>query len=144
MLTNIYLKEGKILLSCCGRQFYAAEKVVLPKKDKLYRCLEYGHCPHCGVRVSRLIEQDFNYEIYVKEKRGIKALRAFEKAVLQRKRYLETSGSGTKSGENYYFGAFKKTRRLDDNNQPIYVQLRKNFNNKSEVLGDVITYYSKL
>lgn len=132
------------MLSCCGRQFYAAEKVVLPKKGRLYRCLEYGHCPHCGTRVSRFIEQDSNYEIYIKERRGIKALRAFEKAVAQRKRFLETAAYGTKSGENYYFGDFKKTNRFDSNNQPIYVQLRKNFNNKSEILGDVVTYYSKL
>ncbi len=132
------------MLSCCGRQFYAAEKIVLPKKTKLYRCLEYGHCPNCGTRVSRLIEQERDYEIFVKEKRGIKALRAFEKAVKQRKRYIESVGKGTKTQENYYYGAFKKTARFDSNNQPIYVQLRKNFNNKSEVLGDVVTYYSKI
>ena len=74
------------MLACCGKQFYAAEKVVLPKKGMLYRCLEYGHCPHCGNRVSRLIEQDTNYEIFVKERHGIKALRAFEKAKSQRKK----------------------------------------------------------
>lgn len=133
------------MLTCCGKQFYAAEKIVLPKKDKLYRCLEYGHCPHCGTRVSKLIEQAKNYEVFSKERHGIKALRAYEKAVNQRKRFLEQSGSyGSKSGENYYFGTFKKTNRKDEYNQPIYIQLRKNFNNKTEVLGDVTTYYSKI
>lgn len=132
------------MLLCCGRQFYAAEKIILPKRDKIYRCLEYGHCPHCGSRVSRLIEQNKNYEIFIKEKRGIQALRAFEKAVMQREKYLKSVNFGTKSNENYYYGSFKKTRKFDDNNQPIYLQLRKNFNNKVEFLGEVVTHYSKI
>ncbi|MBQ2645204.1 hypothetical protein IJG14_06510 [bacterium] len=132
------------MLLCCGKQFYAAEKIILPKKDKLYRCLEFGHCPHCGVRVARLIEQNIDYDIVVKEKRGIQALRLFEKAVIQKKRYLESLTLGSKSSENFYYGDFKKTKRKDEYNNPIYVQLRKNFNNKSEILGEVITHYSKI
>ncbi|MCR5261566.1 MAG: hypothetical protein K6C94_06970 [Candidatus Gastranaerophilales bacterium] len=133
------------MLLCCGRQFFAAEKVVLPKKDKLYRCLEFGFCPNCSTRVSRLIEQDKNYEITVKERRGIKALRAYEKAVAQRNRFLkQTCLTGSKTSENFYFGDFRKTKRLDENNQPIFLQLKKNFNNKTEVLGEVTTYYYKI
>lgn len=132
------------MLLCCGKQFYAAEKIMLPKKDKLYRCLEFGHCPNCGTRVARLVEQDKNYEIFVKEKRGIKALRVFEKAVLQREKYLNFCVYGTKSNENYYYGCFKKTNRFDNHNQPIYLQFKKNFNNKTELLGEVVTYYSKI
>lgn len=132
------------MLLCCGRQFYAAEKIMLPKRDKLYRCLEFGHCPNCGTRVSRLIEQDKNYEIFIKEKRGIKALRAFEKAVMQREKHLNANACGTKSNENYCYGCFKKTNRFDSHNQPIYLQLKKNFNNKAELMGEVVTYYSKI
>lgn len=132
------------MLSCCGQHFYAAEKIVLPKKDKLYRCLEYGHCPNCGIRVSRLIEQSVNYEVTVKERRGVKALRAYEKAQIQHERNMESVKNGTWNGENYYFGAYRKTSRFDSHNQPIYVQLRKNFNNKTELLGDVVTRYSKI
>lgn len=132
------------MLSCCGRQFYAAEKILLPVRAKLYRCLEYGHCPNCATAVSRLIEQDKDYYIEVKDRRGRKADRAYEKAVLQRKRYLETVPKGTKSGENFYYGDFKKTRRFDENNQPVYVQLLRNFNNKTEILGEVVTHYQKI
>lgn len=133
------------MLTCCGKQFFAAEKIVLPKKDKIYRCLEYGHCPNCGTRVSRLVEQDKNYEITVKERHGIKALRAYEKAVALRNRFLEQNGiHGSKTAENYFFGDFRKTKRKDEHNQFIYVQLRKNFNNKTEELGDVVTHYSKI
>lgn len=110
----------------------------------LYRCLEYGHCPNCGTRVSRLVEQDYSYEIFVKEKRGIQALRAYEKAVKQRKKHLDSKGSGSKSNENFYFGSFKKTKRFDENNLPVYVQLKKNFNNKTEILGEVVTNYYKI
>lgn len=132
------------MLSCCGRQFYAAEKILLPARGKLYRCLEYGHCPNCATAVSRLIEQDKRYEIKAQDRRGKKADRAYEKAVIQRKRHLETVPQGTKSGENFFYGDFRKTSRLDENNQPIYVQLRRNFNNKAEVLGEVLTHYSKI
>ena len=132
------------MLSCCGRQFYAAEKILLPTRGKLYRCLEYGHCPNCSAAVSRLIEQDKNYDIQVKDRHGRKADSAYEKAIKQRKKYLATVPKGTKSGENFYYGDFKKTRRVDENNQPIYVQLRRNFNNKTEVLGDVVTHYQKI
>ena len=132
------------MLLCCGMRFFSAEKIVLPQKDKLYRCLEYGFCPHCGCKVSRLIEQDKNYNIRIKERRGIKAQSAYEKALLQRKKYLETAAYGSKIAENFFYGDFKKTRRKDDHNQPVYVQVRKNFNNKSEILGDVVTLYSKI
>ena len=132
------------MLSCCGRQFYAAEKILLPTRGKLYRCLEYGHCPNCATAVSRLIEQDRNYDIQAKDCRGRKADRAYEKSISQRKRYLETVPQGTKSGENFYYGDFRKTRRFDENNQPVYVQLRKNFNNKTEILGEVVTHYQKI
>lgn len=132
------------MLSCCGRQFYAAEKILLPARGKLYRCLEYGHCPNCATAVSRLIEQDKNYDVTAKDRHGKKADRAYEKAVLQREKYLESVPKGTKTGENFYYGDFKKTNRLDENNQPIYVQLRRNFNNKTEILGDVVTHYSKI
>jgi len=133
------------MLLCCGRQFFAAEKVILPKKDKLYRCLEFGFCPNCGTRVSRFIEQDKNYEVTIKERRGIKALRAYEKAVLQHNRFFgQSSKTGSKAAENFYFGDFRRTKRLDENNQPIYLQLKKNFNNKTEILGEVATYYYKI
>lgn len=133
------------MLLCCGKQFFAAEKIILPKNDKLYRCLEFGFCPNCGTRVSRFIEQDKDYQVNVKERRGIKALRAYEKAVLQHNRFVkQTCKTGSKASENFYFGAFRKTKRFDEHNQPIYVQLKKNFNNKTENLGDVITHYSKI
>lgn len=132
------------MLSCCGLRFYAAEKIVLPKKDKLYRALEFAYCPNCNAPSVRFVEQDYNYDIHIKEQRGIKALRLYEKCRKQREKYLATVISGTKAGQNYYYGTFKKTKRFDEMKQPIYVQVRKNFNNQAEELGDVITHYFKL
>jgi len=131
------------VLVCCGLQFFAAEKIILPQKDMLYRCLEYGFCPNCGTKVARLIEQDYSYEIFIKESRGIKALRQFEKALKQREK-MKSVRQGSKIAENYYYGDFRKTRKKDSNNQPIYLQIRKNFNNKSEILGEIVTHYSKI
>ena len=131
------------MLVCCGLQFFAAKKIILPQKDMLYRCLEYGFCPSCGTDVARLVEQNHSYEIFVKEARGIKAKRFFEKALKQREK-MKFVFQGSKIAENYYYGDFRKTRRKDANNQPIYLQIKKNFNNKSEILGEVITHYSKI
>ena len=131
------------MLVCCGLQFFAAEKIILPQKNMLYRCLEYGFCPKCGVRVARLVEQNHSYEIFVKNFHGIKALRAFEKA-MKYKNKIQSCKYASKVSENYYFGDFRKTRRKDSNNQPIYLQLKRNFNNKTEILGEVVTTYSKI
>jgi len=131
------------VLVCCGLQFFAAKKIILPQRDMLYRCLEYGFCPSCGTDVARLIEQNHSYEIFVKEARGIKALRLFEKALKQREK-MKLTFQGTKIAENFYYGDFRKTRRKDANNQPIYLQIKKNFNNKSEILGEIVTHYSKI
>jgi prolyl oligopeptidase PreP (S9A serine peptidase family) len=133
------------MLSCCGKHFYAAEKIMLPLKNgMIYRCLEYGHCPNCYSPVSRLIEQNKKYDVFVKDRRGQKADSAYDKAIKQRKKFLEQVNFGSKSNQNFSYGDFKKTKRFDENNQPIYLQLRKNFNNHSEILGEVITHYSKI
>lgn len=131
------------MLVCCGLQFFATEKIILPQKDLLYRCLEYGFCPKCGTKTARLVEQNYSYEVFIKEFHGIKALRAFEKALKQKEK-SQIIFQGSKSNENYFYGDFKKTRKKDSNNQPVYLQIRKNFNNKSQILGEVVTYYSKL
>lgn len=131
------------MLVCCGLQFFAAKKIILPQRDMLYRCLEYGFCPSCGTDVARLVEQNRSYEIFVKEARGIKAKRIFEKALIQNEK-MKASFQGSKIAENYYYGDFRKTRRKDANNQPIYLQIKKNFNNKSEILGEIVTHYSKI
>lgn len=129
------------MLKCCGVAFFAARKIVLPKKDKMYRCLEFGYCPNCGIPVSRLVEQDFDYGVFIKELRGIKALRSFEKAL---KIYENNKVKfGTKSNQNYYYGFYKKSALKDENNEPIYIEYRKNFNNVAEKIGIVKTNYIK-
>ena len=63
------------------------------------------------------------------------ALSAFEKTLEN----LSHIKSGTKSYQNFYYGDFKKTDQTDERGNPIYLQLKKNFNNDTEVIGKVRT-----
>ncbi|MGN0192620.1 MAG: hypothetical protein ACI4CY_03740 [Candidatus Gastranaerophilaceae bacterium] len=130
------------MLKCCGRTFSAARKIVLPENDKMYRCLEFGYCPNCRTTVSRLVEQDENYEVSVREMRGIKALRAYEKALARQN--AEKSRFGSASNQNYYYGFYKKSRQKDENNLPVYFEYRVNFNNVAEKIGKITTKCIKI
>lgn len=130
------------MLFCCSRHFMPEKKIVLPPENKLYRCLEFGYCPHCKIAVSRLIEQTKDYNTLVTQKTRGRALRALERALVERIHFVEKIRYGTKSNEHYYFGDYRRTRRRDTRNNTIYEQLKRNFNGKTEILGEVTTIYS--
>lgn len=132
------------MLFCCSQLFAAQRRIVLPARNHLYRCFEYAQCPHCGKDVSRLVTQDFNYEVTAKVRKGVKALRELNKAIAEKARHDAVIRHGTNSNQNFYYGTFKKTRRLDERSNPIYVQQRCNFNNQVQDLGDVVTRYYSL
>ena len=46
---------------------------------------------------------------------------------------------GSKSNQNVYYGDFRKTRKKDKNGNPVYLQLRKNFNGDYEILNEIQT-----
>ena len=77
---------------------------------------------------------------YKKELSGVKAYRAYTKTIEK----VAIQQQGNKSAQNYYYGDFKKTREKDKNGNPIYIQLRKNFNNDFEILNKIETRVTKI
>lgn len=132
------------MLRCCSVNFEAQRKIVLPAKGWLYRCLEFGVCPHCGVKVSRLIRQDSSYEVTVVQRSGIKALRELQKAIKEREKADALLKFGTFSRQNYYYGSFRVTSRLDERGNKICIQRRVNFNGTAIDLNEVKTRYYSL
>jgi hypothetical protein len=65
---------------------------------------------------------------------------AFEKVI----RSLRSEKCGTKTNQNFYFGDYKVTKKKDANGNPVYLQLRRNFNDEAEILGEVNTVVYKL
>ena len=122
------------MLFCCNCRFVGRYFHVLSNTRDFYRKIEFGICPKCGVY------KFLDYRVIsgnVKEKKlsGRKATLAFEKII----RKLSLMKHGTKSNQNFYYGDFKATKRKDSFGNTIYMQLRKNFNNEEEILGEVVT-----
>ena len=127
------------MLICCNRHFRGGYYRVLSNKQDFYRRVEYGICPCCGVY------RFFDFRIVQgKEKRkslsGKDAELAFEKVI----RTLRAEKYGTKANQNFHFGDFKITGKKDENGNPVYIQLRRNFNNEAEILGEVNTVVYRL
>lgn len=131
------------MLFCCSSYFKPEIKLLLPSKDKLYRCFEFGHCPKCNSAVSRTIEQSLNFVIHVKQKTRFRALKELKQAQKEHIAFIKNTRFGTKTNENFYYGDFKKTNKKDYKGNRIYKALRRNFNGKSEYLEEVKTYYAK-
>lgn len=126
------------MIRCCNSFFKGFFRYVL-NSNSFYRRIEYGICPICGIEVFRDYKQyPDGFEIW-KDFRGEKAKTKYNrwKAILNNTKY------GSYSNQNYYFGDYKKVNRK--NLSPVYIQLKKNFNNQSEIIGEVKTkiYYGK-
>ena len=127
------------MLFCCNCRFIGRFFRVLSNTNDFYRKIEFGVCPKCGTN------QFSDYRIImgkVKQKihSGKSAFNAFEKFLDK----LSPIKMGTKSKQNYYYGDFKLTRKKDSFGNPIYLQLRKNFNNVTEILGEVDTRVTRI
>ncbi len=125
------------MLICCNRLFQGGFHYVVSNTADFYRRLEFGICPNCGVykfRDYRIIKDVVRDKILS----GKEAESAFEK-FSQRLKDLK---HGIKTNQNYHYGDFKATARKDENGNPIYLQLRKNFNGDAEILGEIKTKVS--
>ncbi len=123
------------MLFCCNAHFVSSFSYVLLNTNSTYRKIEFGVCPICGC---------FKFKDYIQSYNGNEKVKLLSgKAANDRLNYwkkrLKNVKQGTKSRQNTYYGDFQKTNRKDENGNPIYLQLRKNFNNQSEVIGEVKT-----
>ena len=123
------------MLECCNRRFAGGFSRVLVNSRDFYRKVEYGICPHCGCQKLRELRQVMGGSVRERLLSGREAETRYEKVV----KNLSEIKHGNFANQNFYYGDFKKTRRKDEFGNPIYLQLRKNFNNDVEVLGEVRT-----
>ena len=123
------------MLGCCNSLFKESFSYVLLSTKYFYRKIEYGICPQCGC----LKFKDFQITNTGEEKVTYSTGKHASQKMEYWRKKLNNTKYGSKSNQNVYYGDFKKTNRLDENNIPIYQQLRKNFNGQSEVIGEVQT-----
>ncbi len=128
------------MLVCCNRGFRGIFRRVLAMRTDFYRRVEFGICPVCGSYKYIDYREFYNGQESVKELSGKEAEHAYEK--IEEKLKYEKYGS--KSNQNFCFGDFRKTTRQDKNGNPVYLQLKKNFNNEEQVLGVVETRVYKI
>ena len=126
------------MLNCCNYRFRGGYFYVLANKKDFYRRIEFGICPQCG------IYKFLDYKIICgKEKTRTLSGKFAEETFRKICKKLQNEKQGSKSDSNYYYGDFKiikdkKTKKLT------YLQLRKNFNNDTEILGEVETKIYKV
>lgn len=125
------------MLFCCNKHYTGSFSRVLVNNSALYRRVEFGTCPNCNVIKYREYIQFENGLEKVKDLSGDKAMNAYNKMCSR----LKNTVQGSKTNQNVYYGDFKKTRRKDANGNPIYLQVRKNFNNQTEILNQIKTAY---
>lgn len=123
------------MIECCNAFYNASFSYVLFSGQNYYRRLEFGICQNCGCLKFKDFIIDNNGNEKVKIYTG---KHASQKLEMWRKK-IRNSKHGSKSNQNVYYGDFRKTNKVDENNLPIYQQLRKNFNGQSEVIGEVQT-----
>lgn len=129
------------MIECCNRFYNGSFSYVLFSSEYYYRHIEFGVCPNPECAQAKFKDFRISYDgtedvkVYLGKK-------AFEKYEYWRKKIAKIK-QGTKGNQNVYYGDFRKTNRKDDAGNTIYLQLRTNFNDESEVIGEIRTkvYY---
>ncbi len=123
------------MLTCCNRHFKANFSYILNNSKYFYRAIEFAYCPNCHTAKFKDYVQFEDGSDFAKELSGKKAILTYEKWLKK----INSQKYCSFANQNVYYGDFKKTNRKDLNGLPIYIQLRKNFNNQSEILNVVET-----
>lgn len=121
------------MLSCCNSHFSGTFFYVVSHKP--YRTLEYGICPVCGVEKFRDYKQYANGIEKIKEFKGLAATDEF----IKWRGLIRSIEKEIFFGGDVCYGQGVKTQKKDNCSNPIYKQLRKNFYNQSETIGEVKT-----
>ena len=127
------------MLNCCNCDFRGSYCHVLCNRENFYRRIEYGICPKCNV-VKFLDYRLVNGKEKIKILSGVSAENTFNKIYTK----IVTEQNCSKSNQNFYYGDFKSTGKKDLNGNPVYLQLRKNFNGEADILGEVKTKVIKI
>ena len=125
------------MIECCNRFYNGQFSYVLFSSEYYYRHLEFGICNNPNCNQAKFKDFIITYNGTEKSK-VYTGKKAFEKFEYWRKK-LAKIRQGSKENQNVYYGDFQKTNRKDSNGNCIYLQLRKNFNDQSEVIGEIKT-----
>ena len=123
------------MLSCCNHYFNGSFSRVILNTSSNYYKVEFGTCPICNVVKFKEYKQYFDGTDSLKEYSGVIA-EAKLRALIKR---LEDMPCGSWTKQNLWYGDFMKTNRTDAQGNPIYLQLRRNFNGQYEVLNEIYT-----
>ena len=123
------------MIFCCNHPFRGSFSYVLFSTKDTSQRVEFGICPKCGCLIFK--ETSYNYDgtDTAKYRTGKKAL---QKLDYWRKK-VNNVKHGTKGNQNVYYGDFQKSNKIDENGNPVYLQLRRNFNDQREVIGEIKT-----
>lgn len=132
------------MLSCCAKNFTASYRfAVFPKEGELFKKIEFSYCPHCDNAVYKEIITLPNGEINeTPQQKGIKAEEEFAKAKFNRLNFLERLKQGSKANQNWFYGDCKKSNKKDERGNPVWLQLKRNFNGEAKVLGEAPVVYA--
>lgn len=126
---------GDILITCCNTRFRGYFSYVLKNNENFYRRISYGICPICNTAKFTDYKWFSDGNIIIKEFKGKKAKNRFERW----KTILSNIKQGTQFNQSFHYGDCKFGGKKDKNGIPIYKQLRRDFNNNYEIIGDVLT-----
>ncbi|HIU85483.1 TPA: hypothetical protein IAD52_00755 [Candidatus Spyradomonas excrementavium] len=123
---------------CCGERLRVTRLVF--NTNGYYKRVDFGFCQGCGTA---------HTFVYVISKGGRERERKFSgsTAIKEFKKYQRLKNNirqGTRNNQNVCYGDFLKTRKVDANGFPVYLQIRRDFNNQYEVLNQVETIYSTM
>ena len=128
------------MLKCCNTSFRGVYRFVVQNNSNGYRRVEFGICPKCGSYSYLDYKENANDGVKIKSLHGKEALSKFNSW----EKHLTSQKHGSFVNQNVHYGEFRKTRRRDENGNPIYLQLRKNFNNEVEVLNEIRTHTASI
>ena len=124
-----------LLCPHCKKHYTASQSFFIEPSNFKFKKIHFLKCPRCQEKIYKEITVSFKDEIAYRIHFGKKAEKLFNRALFNRLVFLEKISQGTKSNQNWYYGDFEKTNKKDEKGNPIYLQLKKNFNGQITVLG---------
>lgn len=123
---------------CCGERLKVSRLIF--NANGHYKRVDFGFCQECGTAHTLVYVMSKDGSDREKRFSGKTAIKEFKKY----ERLKNNTKHGSKSNQNVFYGDFRKTRKKDEKGQPVYLQLRRNFNNQYEVLNKIQTLYSTI
>ena len=136
---------------CCGERLRVTRLVF--NTNGYYKRVDFGFCQGCGTahtfvyvisKGGRERERKFSGSTAIKEFKKYQRLKNNIRQGTRNNQNLSDKGHLSNEAAAYCICDFLKTRKVDANGFPVYLQIRRDFNNQYEVLNQVETIYSTM